>query len=240
MILASVAYSAIAAYIVSSVYHPKQGMVSLLAGLKRVSAKSVWVWVTVLLPLAWQVVAGAIDLGLGGNGFLSFSGSTFLLLLASYPFTFFFGGPLTEEPGWRGFATPRLQQKYTPLTTGLIIGAIWSTWHFPLYFTPFYGGGLAPFLFRFVYTIPLGIFFTWFYNRSGGNLFASMLLHTSVNTFSSVLFGGTVELIAILLMIVSAVIVVIYDKMYRKTENPLEPQMVKPAESKDLAAGQGG
>ena len=230
VLLTSLVYAAVAGYIISSIYHPKQGIATLMAGLKRVSLRSVWVWVAVLLPFAWQFVASAIVWGLGGQ-LLALSGSG-LLVLAAYPATFLFGGPLTEEPGWRGLATPRLEQRFSPLVAGLIIGVIWSCWHFPLYFTPLYGGGLMPFLFRFVFNVPLGILFTWFYNRSGGNLFASMLLHCSVNT-SSNLFGPTSGLVAILLMIVSAVIVIVYDKMHRKTLNPLGQQMVTASSSKE-------
>jgi CAAX protease family protein len=32
------------------------------------------------------------------------------------------GGPLFEEPGWTGFAQPRLQRLYGPLVGGLILG----------------------------------------------------------------------------------------------------------------------
>ena len=37
---------------------------------------------------------------------------------------------LVEEFGWTGFALPRLQTKYSPLASGLIIGVVWGTWHF--------------------------------------------------------------------------------------------------------------
>jgi membrane protease YdiL (CAAX protease family) len=232
VLLASVVYAAVASYVVSSVYHPNQGIATVMAGLKRVQLRSVWVWVAVLLPFAWRILAGGIVWGLGGKGLLTLSGSSLLLALVAYPTTFFWGGPLSEEPGWRGFATPRLEARYTPLATGLIIGVIWSCWHFPLYFTPLYGGGLIPFLFRFVYNVPFGVIFTWLYTKSSGNLFASMLLHCSINTSAS-LFGPTAELVAILLMIVTAVFVAVHAKMNRKTANPLEQQMVKASSSEE-------
>lgn len=244
VLLTSLVYASVAGYVVSSVYHPNQGIATVMAGLKRVSARSVWVWVAVLLPFVWQFLAGGIVWGLGGQSLLTLSSRTLILALVAYPSTFFWGGPLTEEPGWRGFATPNLQQRFSPLTAGLIIGVVWSCWHFPLYFTPLYGGGLIPFLFRFVYNVPFGVLFTWVYNRSSGNLFATMLLHCSINT-SNNLFGPTAELVAIVLMIVTAVAVAVGDKAFRKKGNLLEQQVVKasssdasPSFSSTEAAGQ--
>jgi len=36
---------------------------------------------------------------------------------------------LFEEPGWTGFATPRLRQRYGIFATGWIIGVMWGAWH---------------------------------------------------------------------------------------------------------------
>jgi membrane protease YdiL (CAAX protease family) len=43
-------------------------------------------------------------------------------------------GGLSEEPGWRGFALPRLQAKFSPLVTSLILGVLWAFWHAPVRF----------------------------------------------------------------------------------------------------------
>ena len=42
----------------------------------------------------------------------------------------FFGGGLMEEPGWTGFAVPRLRRRFDGLSTGLIVGFVWGVWHF--------------------------------------------------------------------------------------------------------------
>jgi membrane protease YdiL (CAAX protease family) len=36
---------------------------------------------------------------------------------------------ICEELGWVGFVTPRLRQRYSVLTTGLIMGFLWGLWH---------------------------------------------------------------------------------------------------------------
>ncbi len=111
-----------------------------------------------------------------------------------------------------------MQTPLSPLIAGLAIGVIWTIWHFPLHVTQFYGDGVMGFLFRFIYTVPFGVLFAWLYNRSSGNLFACILLHTSINV-SSVMFGASIGLWGIMVMIVIVAAVVLADKMYRRQQH---------------------
>ena len=43
-----------------------------------------------------------------------------------------FAAGIGEEPGWRGFALPRIQ-RYRPLRGSLLLGALWGVWHLPLW-----------------------------------------------------------------------------------------------------------
>ncbi len=56
----------------------------------------------------------------------------YLILVVLSPFQ----GPIGEEFGWRGYALPKLQNKYSPLTASLVIGVIWGVWHIPTFFSP--------------------------------------------------------------------------------------------------------
>jgi CAAX protease family protein len=76
-----------------------------------------------------------------------------------------FGGQ--EEPGWRGYALPRLEQRHAPLVATLILGLGWGVWHIPLY------GPLG-----FVVPLVLAFFYTWLYNRTQSVLLC-ILLHAS-------------------------------------------------------------
>jgi membrane protease YdiL (CAAX protease family) len=109
--------------------------------------------VNVVLALAGQ----AVDPGLLAERLPAYLGS-FLVVLT-------IGGAL-EEPGWRGFALPRLQETHSPVRATLILGVVWGLWHLPLYGVGFVG----PMLFVF--------FYTWLYNRTGSVLLC-ILLHAS-------------------------------------------------------------
>jgi membrane protease YdiL (CAAX protease family) len=47
------------------------------------------------------------------------------------PFLF---GPLGEEFGWRGFLLPRFVEEFSVLPACLLVGIIWSAWHWPLFY----------------------------------------------------------------------------------------------------------
>lgn len=76
-----------------------------------------------------------------------------------------FGGQ--EEPGWRGFALPRLEERHAPLVATLILGVGWGVWHIPLY------GPVG-----FAVPLVLAFFYTWLYNRTRSVLLC-ILLHAS-------------------------------------------------------------
>jgi len=115
--------------------------------------------------------------------------------LVSFVLIFFGGGPLGEEPGWRGFALPRMQARWGALRGTLLLGVLWTFWHLPDFLTTAQkggpGAGLYPFYaglpIFFIEVLALAVLFSWVYNRTDGSLFAALLLHTSYNTFSVVL-----------------------------------------------------
>ena len=95
---------------------------------------------------------------------------------------------LAEEPGWRDFALPRLQQRYGPLGGTLVLGPLWGVWHLPLFFSEWGGWPDVTWLtpIEFVATcVTFSIIMTWVFNRTGQSLPLAMLLHTSVNNFFS-------------------------------------------------------
>ncbi len=95
-------------------------------------------------------------------------------------------GPLLEEPGWRGFALPRLQQRWGPLAGTVILGLLWATWHAPQYLTPTFSaanGGLNPtgVIVFLVDVVAFSVIITWAFNHTRASLLMAVLLHTSIN-----------------------------------------------------------
>ncbi|MFX0004088.1 MAG: CPBP family intramembrane glutamic endopeptidase [Candidatus Hodarchaeota archaeon] len=105
---------------------------------------------------------------------------------------FFFGGPFQEEFGWRGYALYYLQSKFNAFESSLILGAIWSFWHYPLFLinsTALYNQNF------FSYTISLlalSILFTWLNNNTNGSILVAIFFHTSINaSYSLFLYNIT-------------------------------------------------
>lgn len=217
-VIAFILSSFIAGLIISGKYSNNTNMKFLLDKVNGVKGKNIHLMTAFFIPILTSIGGFLIYVVIGGpipadfNFLLVFLGTSI-----SYPFIFFFGGPLNEEPGWRGFATPRLQKRFNPLVTGLIIGIIWSLWHGPLHFNGFYGDGLPGFLFRFVFNIPLGILFTWYYNKSEGNLLGCILLHASVNVYLNLFASITLALLfGMIILIGFSLILIIINKMWKE------------------------
>jgi membrane protease YdiL (CAAX protease family) len=98
----------------------------------------------------------------------------------------FLSGPLFEEPGWRGFALPRLQSQMGPVRGTLLLGVLWAAWHLPQYLVPEWAnenGGLTPTLVVtfLLFVVAIAPIMTWLYNSTKGSLLLVMLAHSAIN-----------------------------------------------------------
>jgi membrane protease YdiL (CAAX protease family) len=97
------------------------------------------------------------------------------------------GGPLFEEPGWRGFALPRMQARLGPVRASLVLGFLWAGWHAPLFLLKQWESVSPP-----VYAailIGLSVVMTFGWNISRESIAVTVLMHATFNT-TSIWLGG--------------------------------------------------
>lgn len=171
------------AFLMTAVTQGRAGVRRLLQRLVLWRVGLQWYAVAVLLiPLTEMLVAAV----LGSPDVLgALSPAALLLYPAAYAAHVFFG-PLFEESGWRGFALPGMQHRYGPLLGTLLLGIIWSVWHFFLYVPVWFQsgsivGGLLDTGVFVAMTTSMTFIFTWLFNNTQVSLLLSILLHGSVD-----------------------------------------------------------
>lgn len=186
-ILGALAGPSLSAWIVIVVTSRGRGIREFLKRYIQWRAGIIW-WLIVLFGvlIALNIVASVI-LGLSiWTEFFNNLG----LILPTYLITLVVGvilGPLWEEPGWRGFALPRLQERFGPIIGTLILGVMWAIWHIPGYL----GGWMTTvFPALVVYCIGFSAVMTWVYNNTRGSILLMILFHSSSNAAISI--GGKI------------------------------------------------
>lgn len=143
-----------------------------------------WYAAALLLPALPAVVALAVFVAVGGRptiGALVPVAATVPLLL-----TQFVTHLLTEEAGWRGFALPRLRADHGPVASSLLLGAVWATWHIPLFLLP-HTRQTYPFAGFVLQVIAITVVMTWLFDRTRGSVPLAALFHAAMNTSWAVL-----------------------------------------------------
>jgi membrane protease YdiL (CAAX protease family) len=183
---------AFSAMLLTALQSGRTGVRALFARLFRWRAGPRWYLFVLLMPFAlWlsalgiALLAGWVTLDGVQTGQLVWLPLALLLGGLLY-------GPLGEEPGWRGFALPRLFQRWSPLASGLMLGVIWGLWHLPVFFSPdtnqhrlLLSLPIPPVLVvtgYLLWAIALSLIVVWVFQHTHGSVLLAVLLHTSVNT----------------------------------------------------------
>jgi len=96
-----------------------------------------------------------------------------------------------EEIGWRGYALPRLTERFGLAQASVILGVIWATWHLPIFFFPvgdLLGQSFPMYLLQ---VTALSVTMAWLYWRTGGSLLLVMLFHAAVNNLKDIVPSAT-------------------------------------------------
>ena len=192
----------LAAFLVVLIVGGKNGFIDLLRPFGRWKAKS-GIWG---LAIFGPAILYLIGLGI----FLLFGGQAppftmireelnliplYLVMVVLMPWN----GPIGEEFGWRGYALPKLQNKYGPLVASLVIGLIWGFWHLPSFFAPLGVVGALTAAIGKVFiplyalgTIANSIFMTWLYNKTNSSaLIAGIVWHAAINFWAPVILSDS-------------------------------------------------
>jgi membrane protease YdiL (CAAX protease family) len=207
-----------AALIVTAVIEGRSGVQKLFRSMFNWKVEIKW-WIAAVLLLAGLfVLSSVLNMLTGGyapdpkSGIYLNGGNTFavlfLLLIGSFG----------EEPGWRGFALPKLQQRTSPLIATLIVTLIWWLWHLPTYWTlPMaisavqqYGFAVT-FGIQLIVLLALSILCAWVYNGSRGSTLLPVLLHAGWNFWAGA-FGQGATTFLLPLFLVTALVVALATK----------------------------
>jgi membrane protease YdiL (CAAX protease family) len=171
-----------AALLVTTATKGRAGVLELLTSLARWRANPRWLVISLLL-LPATMLAAIVTYALVKSGSLvglQFRG-TWSTMPMHFVYLLILGGALGEEPGWRGFALPRMQARYGPIAASAALGLLHALWHLPLWWLypppcpfPIYVAGV----------VPMTVLFTWLWNRTHGSVFYSLIFHASLSTAS--------------------------------------------------------
>lgn len=154
------------------------------AGIKRLFAR-LWLW---RVPLGWYVFVVCLPLLLVAAVWaihaVWWEATPFNLLELS-PISFLIAFLIIgEELGWRGWALPELQKRFSALAASLMLGVLWAFWHLPNFLIPgypHYGQSFVAFLLA---ASAYSMLITFVFNRTSGSVLIASLFHASINLFS--------------------------------------------------------
>ena len=165
----------------------RTGVRRLFASLVRWRLAPRWYALCLVGPLAVALTAVALHrLAVGDDAKFHLEMAT-LVLTPPFLVVGLFIGPLQEELGWRGYALPRLIERWSSVPAALVLGVAWACWHLPLYAIAAGGQERAPLAAFLISVVALSVLYTWFWTVTSGSLVIALLLHSSTNAAAVIL-----------------------------------------------------
>jgi membrane protease YdiL (CAAX protease family) len=187
-------------------------------------------WLFLIVGIPAIVYTGAALSGTFGDSPVFSPWYTALPALLTYMFL----AGTWEELGWRGVALPLLQRRFTPLTSGLLVGVVWAVWHLPAFamsgtvqsawsFGPYFAGLLA-----------LSVIMTWFFNASKGSILVAWLFHFQV---MNPLFTDAQPWDSLVYVMAAVIIVIVNRKSMLRRGGDAIVDLQRPVTDNDVSAG---
>ena len=222
----------LAALIVLGLTEGRSGVKTLLSRMVRWRVGPQWYLIALGLPLLMRGLASYLVVLLGAPapsaeqlaGWTSiFSIFAIALLVPGF-------GGAWEEPGWRGYAVPQLETRWSRLWALLPLWLIIVVWHLPLFLI---GDGGLPDVVNMISGV---IVFNWLYHRSGNSVLLVMIIHAMNNTANelfSPLFTGVYStelawMLALVWGLVALIVLVADRRFWTQTDKAVteEPKSV--------------
>ena len=221
----------LAALVVLALTEGKAGLLGLFRRMIRWRVAPGWYAVALLLPAVLTAVATMLNVMLGARSSVSSPTRRLAWHLSTFAIVLLVPGVggAWEEPGWRGYAVPRLQNGRSALVASLILGVLIAGWHLPLIVV---GQVDYP---DIVLILAAVIVFNWVFNNAKGSVLIIMLMHAANNavsgSFFSPMFTGADSireswLLALVWWVVAVLVIVIsgptnFSRKYHKQEEAL-------------------
>lgn len=143
-----------------------------------------WIWYLIAPGIVVTMAAGAVGLNLllGAQISPNYESVSVVELVVVAVIALLLLG-MWEEPGWTGYALPRLYAGRSLLLASLILGVFRNIWHFPLFLD-----GNIPWS-DIVLNFAAQIFISWLYYRTHRSVLIPMLLHFTSNYINEVIFS---------------------------------------------------
>lgn len=103
-------------------------------------------------------------------------------VILGYSIVFFM--TYAEELGLTGYAVEPMQQRFSALKSGILLGLVWAGYHIPGFIISKYYSYEWIF-WHALYTVATRVLFVWVYNNSGKSLFSMALFHWIFGLFWS-------------------------------------------------------
>jgi membrane protease YdiL (CAAX protease family) len=175
----------LAAVVVLALTQGKAGLMGLFRRMVRWRVALGWYVVALGLPVILTLAATTLNVLMGADAPSPAELNSWPRLFGTFAFVLLVPGVggAWEEPGWRGYALPRLQSRRTALPASLILGVLIAGWHLPLMVA-----GQVHFS-DIVLILAAVIVVNWVFNNARGSVLIVMVLHAANNTISGSFFS---------------------------------------------------
>jgi membrane protease YdiL (CAAX protease family) len=148
-----------------------------------------WLGLAYLLPIVYAALAYGF-IWLAGYGAIDPAYQFNFIKLVIFGTLFNVAFAAGEEIGWRGFLVPQVHKYVNFAATCLIVGLIWSVWHFPLIISGVYLAKmpmLTQLILLVVTVTAMNFPISWLRLKSG-SVWPAVLMHASHNLYIQRLF----------------------------------------------------